>query len=146
MDLVNNENSEVSGVLAAKNESGYYVGCLIFTYQQIDHDRLNGSLNGSEYNHNNEFAYAYFRDEMKAKNLNPDINIEQEDNQNNPHLQQHTDANDKFLGLSNRSEDNVSLAREFNDQFCCDVIGTSYCRSRAIACTKDEFLEMENLS
>ena len=25
------------------------------------------------------------RDEMKEKNLNPDINIEQEDNQNNPH-------------------------------------------------------------
>jgi len=105
--------------------------------------RINGSLNGSEYNHNNEFAYAYYRDEMKAKNLNPDINIEQEDNQNNPHLQKHTDANDKFLGLSNRSEDNISLAREFNDQFTCDVIGTSYCRSRAIACTKDEFLEME---
>ena len=105
--------------------------------------RLNGSLNGSEYNHNNEFAYAYFRDEMKANNHNADINIEQEDNQNNPHLQKHTDANDKFLGLSNRSEDDISLAREFNDQFCCDVIGTSYCRSRAIACTKDEFMQME---
>ena len=40
MDLVNNENSEVSGVLAAKNESGYYVGCLIYTYQQIDQDKF----------------------------------------------------------------------------------------------------------
>ena len=30
----------------------------------------------------------------------------------------------------------------FNDQFACDVIGTSYCRSRAIACTKEEFQEM----
>ena len=104
--------------------------------------KLNGSLNGSEYNNNNNFAYAYFRDEMKEKNLNPDINIEQEDNQNNPHLQKHTDANQKFLGLSNQSENNINLAREFNDQFTCDVIGTSHCRSRAIPCTKDEFSEM----
>ena len=105
--------------------------------------KLNGSLNGSEHNRDSDFAYAYYRDEMKDKNLNPDINIEQEDNQNNPHLQKHTDANQKFLGLSNHSEDNVNLAREFNDQFTCDVIGTSYCRSRAIACTKDEFSEMD---
>ena len=105
--------------------------------------KLNGSLNGSEYNRSNEFAYAYFRDEMKNNNLNPDINIEQQDNQNNPHLQKHNDANEKFLGLSNHSENNINLARDFNDQFTCDVIGTSHCRSRAIACTKDEFLEME---
>ena len=55
IDLVNNEISEVSGVLAAKNESGYYVGCLIFTYQQIDHDRLNGSLN----NNSNEISNIF---------------------------------------------------------------------------------------
>ena len=104
--------------------------------------RLNGSLNGSEYDRSNDFAYAYYRQELKDNNLNADINIEQEDNQNNPHLQKHTDANNKFLGLS-RSDDNINLARDFNDQFTCDVIGTSHCRSRAIACTKDEFLEME---
>ena len=105
--------------------------------------KLNGSLNGSEYNRNDDFAYAYFRDEMKKNDLNPDINIEQEGNQNNPHLQKHTDANNKFLGLSRHSDDNINLARDFNDQFTCDVIGTSHCRSRAIACTKDEFMEME---
>ena len=105
--------------------------------------KLNGSLNGSEYNKSNEFAYAYYRQELKDNNLNADINIEQEDNQNNPHLQKHTDANDKFLGLSRHSDDNINLARDFNDQFTCDVIGTSACRSRAIACTKDEYQEME---
>ena len=105
--------------------------------------KLNGSLNGSEYSRDDDFAYAYFRDEMKKNNLNPDINIEQEGNQNNPHLQKHTEANKEFLGLSHRAENNISLARDFNDQFTCDVIGTSHCRSRAIACTKDEFMEME---
>jgi hypothetical protein len=105
--------------------------------------KLNGSLNGSEYNHDNDFAYAYFRQELKDNDLNADINIEQENNQQNPHLQKHTEANNNFLGLGNRSEDNTNLARDFNDQFTCDVIGTSYCRSRAIPCTKDEFSKME---
>ena len=43
MELVNHENSKVSGVLAAKNESGYYVGCLIYTFQQIDKERIDVS-------------------------------------------------------------------------------------------------------
>ena len=31
------------------------------------------------------------------------------------------------------------MAKNYNDQFYLDVIGTSHCRSRAIACTKDEY-------
>tara|TARA_R100001591_G_scaffold5028_1_gene11321 strand:+ start:2082 stop:3035 length:954 start_codon:yes stop_codon:yes gene_type:complete len=95
--------------------------------------RLRGNLNGNEYGTQDDFAYAYFRDEMKNENLNPDINIEQEGNQNNPHWTKHTDANNSYLKLEEQN---------FNDQFCCDVIGTSYCRSRAIACTKEEFQRM----
>ena len=41
MDLVNHESSKVSGVLAAKNEFGYYVGCLIYTFQKIDSYQIN---------------------------------------------------------------------------------------------------------
>ena len=41
MKLINHENSNISGVLAAKNESGYYVGCLIYTYQKIDANKFN---------------------------------------------------------------------------------------------------------
>ena len=59
--------------------------------------KLNGNLNGSEYDRSDDFAYAYYRDEMKEKNLNPDINIEQEDNQNNPHWTKHKDANSRFI-------------------------------------------------
>jgi len=35
------------------------------------------------------------------------------------------------------------MAKTFNDQYYLDVIGTSYCRSRAIACTKDEYEQFE---
>jgi|TARA_R100001440_G_scaffold35647_2_gene54695 hypothetical protein len=95
--------------------------------------KLRGNLNGSEYDNQDNFAYAYYRDEMIEKNLNPDINIEQEDNHNNPHWTKHVDANKKFI---------KEVENNFNDSFACDVIGISYCRSRAIACTKEEFQRM----
>ena len=96
--------------------------------------KLDGNINGTESNRQNDFAYAMYRDELKGReNCNPDINIEQEDNQNNPHWTKHTDANSKFI---------KEVENNFNDNFACDVIGTSYCRSRAIACTKEEFQRM----
>ena len=107
--------------------------------------KLNGSLNGSEYNRDTDFAYAYYRDELMANDCNADIQIEQSDNQNNPHLTKHVDKCDKFLGFSNHSEDNTSLARNWQEKYEVDVIGTSYCRSRSIACTYDEFQSMEKM-
>ena len=53
--------------------------------------RLNGSIdtdsNGrSSYSNDNEYGYALFRDELKAQDdCNPDILIEQEGKDNNPH-------------------------------------------------------------
>ena len=35
MQLVMSEDKNISGVITAKNGSGYYVGCLIYTYQQV---------------------------------------------------------------------------------------------------------------
>ena len=44
----------------------------------------------------NDFAYAMYRDELKGReDCNPDINIEQKDNQSNPHWTKIDDANDK---------------------------------------------------
>ena len=97
--------------------------------------KLQGNLNGNEYGKQDDFAYAYFRDELINDEGNPDINIEQEDNQNNPHLTKWQDKNSKIID---------TLKDNFNDQFTCDVIGTSYCRSRAIACTKEEFQIMND--
>ena len=35
------------------------------------------------------------------------------------------------------------MTGKFNEQFYLDVIGTSHCRSRAIACTKAEYEQFE---
>jgi len=110
---------------------------------------LFGNLNGSEYSDEDgkKFAVAYFREELKAKDCNPDIYAQQNENKDNPHKTKHVDECMKVLGHSSnnyRSEsNNIGMAKEFDNSYYLDVIGTSYCRSRAIACTKDEYQEFE---
>jgi len=104
---------------------------------------LFGNLNGSEYSSDDgkKFAVAYFREELKAKDCNPDIFAQQNENKDNPHKTKHVDECMKALGYSNGYNDtqNIGMAKEFDNQYFLDVIGTSYCRSRAIACTKNEY-------
>ena len=106
---------------------------------------LFGNLNGSEYSSDEgkKFAYAYLREDLKALDLNPDILAQQDKNENNPHKTKHVDLNDKALGISGGSyrhgNDSQGMTKTFDDQFYLDVIGTSYCRSRAIACTQNEY-------
>ena len=102
---------------------------------------LFGNLNGNEYGDNEDrehFAHAYYREELKANGLNPDIYAQQEGKDNNPHKTKHVDANNKFLGKGRYDEHN-GMTSEYDKKFLLDVIGTSHCRSRAIACTKDEY-------
>ena len=99
------------------------------------------NLNGNEYggSENAEhFAHAYYREELKDKGLNPDIYAQQNGKDQNPHKTKHVEANNKFLGKGSY-DDHIGLTKNYNNQFELDVIGTSHCRSRAIACTKDEY-------
>ena len=110
---------------------------------------LFGNLNGSEYgdDEGRKFAYAYLREDLKALDLNPDILAQQDKNQDNPHKTKHIDLNDKALGRSggrySNGNDSQGMNKTFDEQFYLDVIGTSNCRSRAIACTQDEYKVFE---
>jgi hypothetical protein len=109
---------------------------------------LFGSVSNNTYSDDTgkQFAYAYKREELKAKDCNPDILAQQNGKDDNPHKTKHIDANNKALGYSNYSsyhsedDNNVGMTREFDSQFYLDIIGTSHCRSRTIACTREEFL------
>jgi hypothetical protein len=102
--------------------------------------KLNGNINGEENHRQNDFAYAMYRDELKGReNCNPDINIEQKDNQSNPHWTKVDDANEKYLGLSGGRDNQTSFAREWNNDYVLDLIGREYCRDRSIACKENEF-------
>jgi len=107
---------------------------------------LYGNLNGNEYGSGQDsdhFAHAYYREELKEKGLNPDIIAQQSGKSDNPHKTKHIDANNSFLGRnthrSYNEDSNSGLTKKFDEQFYLDVIGTSHCRSRAIACTKEEY-------
>ena len=110
---------------------------------------LFGNLNGNEYGNGEDsqhFAHAYFREELKANGCNPDIIAQQSGKNDNPHKTKHIEANNKFLGKSSHrssDESGIGITKQFDDQYQLDVIGTSYCRSRAIACTKDEYQQFE---
>ena len=88
-----------------------------------------------------DFGIAYYRDELKAVGINPEITIQNkaQDNRSNPHWTQETDKIKKFLGYQNED----GLYQEWKDKFSLDVIGTSYCRSRTIPCFNSEFNEMK---
>ena len=103
--------------------------------------RLNGAIEGesNSYSRDNGYGYALFRDELKAQdNCNPDILIEQEGKDNNPHLTKYTDANNKYLG-----NDDSGYGKEWNEKYQLDLIGREYCRDRSIACTQQEFMILQ---
>ena len=99
----------------------------------------------NSYNNNSgkKFAYAYKREELKEKECNPDIYAQQNGKEENPHKTKHIDANDTALGYSgysNYADDNqIGMTKQFDSQWYLDIIGTSHCRSRTIACTQEEF-------
>ena len=107
---------------------------------------LYGNLNGNEYGNGEEaehFAHAYYREELKANGCNPDIIAQQSGKDSNPHKTKHVDACNKFLGKGHYGDNEIGMTQKFNKQFELDVIGTSHCRSRAIACTKAEYEQFE---
>ena len=93
---------------------------------------LQPSLSG--YHRDSSFARAYYREEMKAKGLNPDYDIQWKDEKRNPRYYDHESSCDKWLGFSNSSNEDKSITKPKaewgNDDNRIWVVGTSYCRTR----------------
>jgi len=100
---------------------------------------------GREYDTNDEvhvrfdmgrnFARAYYRDEMKAKGLNPDfqLSINDDYSKRNPKYYNDESACNKFLGFSTSSNDDKSITTpksKWENDFQLWTIGSSYCHSR----------------
>ena len=115
--------------------------------------RLNGDLDGidrqDDYKayspESRDFGYAYFRDELKAQDqCNPDITIEMEGKDRNPHEQKFKDANDRYLGFNSGRENLTSYSAQWDKQYELDLIGREYCRDRQINVSKEEFKTFED--
>ena len=105
--------------------------------------KLNGDIdlaNNNSYSRDNEYGYALYRDELKAQdNCNADILIEQEGKDQNPHLTKYTENNNRYLG-----NDDSGYGKQWNEKYQLDLIGRDYCRDRSIACSRDEFMMLQN--
>jgi len=114
--------------------------------------RLNGDIDGVDrqdeidgYNpQSRDFGYAYFRDELKAQDkCNPDITIEMEGKDSNPHWTKYQDANDKYLGTNHTRDNLTSYADKWDKEYELDLIGREYCRDRQIAVSREEYKTFE---
>jgi hypothetical protein len=118
---------------------------------------LDGSLSsdyGSRYsgssNSGKNFAYAMYREDMKAVGLNPDCNIEADLNaeksdsrysrNTNPYLSQCRNDNHHWL---QGGQGGTNYYQSWKDKHSLHIIGTGGCRSRAIPCTELEFAKFE---
>jgi len=118
---------------------------------------LDGSLSsdyGSRYsgssNSGKNFAYAMYREDMKAVGLNPDCNIEADLNaeksdsrysrNTNPYLSQCRNDNHHWL---QGGQGGTNYYQSWKDKHSLHIIGTGGCRSRAIPCTDLEFAKFE---
>ena len=87
------------------------------------------------FNMGRNFARAYYRDEMKAKGLNPDfqLSINDDYSKRNPKYYNDESACNKFLGFSTSSNDDKSIitpVSKWENDFQLWTIGNSYCHSR----------------
>ena len=81
------------------------------------------------------FARAYYRDEMKAKGLNPDfhLSIENDYSKRNPKYYNDETAVNNYLGFSHTRNDATGTEYpkdKWENDFKLWVIGSSYCHSR----------------
>jgi len=125
--------------------------CFYFANTEVKKDSLGNDDNNAEHFDfkldapmngrfsQSDFGIAYFRDELKSAGLNPEINIQHQENRSNPHHTQELDKIKKFLGFN----DETGIYEQWKSKYALDVIGTSYCRSRTIACTTKEFEQMK---
>ena len=114
--------------------------------------RLNGDIDGIDRQDevegykasSRDFGYAYFRDELKGKEgCNPDITIEMEGKDSNPHWTKYQDANDKYLGSSSGKNNLTSYADQWDKEYELDLIGREYCRDRQINVSREEYKTFE---
>ena len=82
-----------------------------------------------------KFARAYYRDELKAKGLNPDFHLSINDDysKRNPKYYNDESAVNTYLGFSNSSNEDQSIQKpvhKWENDFKLWVVGSSYCHNR----------------
>jgi len=143
----------IRSMIAKYNRSGgelYEDNCFYFTApprNETDSEGQTRELVDEEhvkFDLSEEFARSYYRDEIKAKGLNPDFHVainENYDKRSPSYYTMETQVN-KFTGHCNSSNDNktqMSYKDEWEKDFQLTTIGSSYCHSRMFAVDEKTF-------
>ena len=116
----------------------------VFEDTHVDFN-LFGSTTGNNYrdygNHKGNFAFAYYHDYLKQKNLEPSVISLQGDKGDNPY---HRELGEKCFnelgGASTSRESMNGFSAEWHDKYKLNVImRSSYCDSRYLACSNDDW-------
>ena len=143
----------IRSMIAKYNRSGgelYNDNCFYFTApprNETDSDGHTRELVDEEhvkFELSQDFARSYYRDEIKAKGLNPDFHVALDNNydKRSPSYYTMESQVNKFTGHENSSNDNktsLSYKDEWEKDFQLTTIGSSYCHSRMFAVDQDTF-------
>jgi len=143
----------IRSMIAKYNRSGgelYEDNCFFFTApprMETDSDGSKREVIDEEhvkFSLNEEFARSYYRDEIKAKGLNPDFHVAINGNydKRSPSYYTMESQVNKFTGhetSSNNNKTELSYRDEWEKDFQLTTIGTSYCHSRMFAVDQETF-------
>jgi len=143
----------IKSMIAKYNRSGgelYNDNCFYFTApprNETDSDGHTRELVDEEhikFSLGEELARSYYRDEIKAKGLNPDFHVAINNNydKRSPSYYTMESQVNKFTGHENSSNDNkttLSYKDEWEKDFELTTIGSSYCHSRMFAVDQETF-------
>ena len=143
----------IRSMIAKYNRSGgelYNDNCFYFTApprNETDSDGHTREVVDEEhvkFSLGKDFARSYYRDEIKAKGLNPDFHVAINNNydKRNPSYYSMESQVNKFTGHENSSNDNkttLSYKDEWEKDFQLTTIGSSYCHSRMFAVDQETF-------
>jgi len=143
----------IRSMIAKYNSSGgelYNDNCFYFTApprNETDSDGRTREVIDEEhvkFELKKDFALSYYRDEIKAKGLNPDYHVAIANNydKRSPSYYSMESQVNKFLGFETSSNDNktsMSLRDEWAKDFQLTTIGSSYCHSRMFAVDQETF-------
>jgi len=148
------EDVETIGRMISKyNRSGgelYEDNCFYFTAPEKTETDSDGRINKIideqhvKFSLGEKFARSYYRDEIKAKGLNPDFHVAIKENydKRSPSYYTMESQVNKFTGHENSSNDNkttLSYKDEWEKDFQLTTIGSSYCHSRMFAVDQETF-------
>ena len=143
----------IRSMIAKYNSSGgelYKDNCFYFTAPERTETDSDGRINKIidethvKFELGKKFARSYYRDEIKAKGLNPDFHVAINGNydKRSPSYYTMESQVNKFTGHETSSNDNnteVSMKQEWKNDFQLTTIGTSYCHSRMFAVDQETY-------